>query len=85
MSTRGNDVSKLLDLMRRLGSDAALAEEYGRDKEAVLRREDLSEDEREAMRNSDYAAVKSLTGLKDGQFATNHIINAYDSDSNPEE
>lgn len=71
-------MSKLLDLMKKLGSDAALATEYGKDRDAVLQRFGLSEAERNAMAGSDYAAIKELTGLADGQFATNHTIKAYD-------
>jgi len=74
----GDDVSKLLDLMKKLGSDAKLAQEYDRDADAVMRRAGLSDDEREAMLRSDYEAIKRLTGLEDGQFATNHTIKAYD-------
>ena len=76
--SRGNDVSKLLDLMKKLGSDAALAAEYGKDPEAVLRRAGVTDEERRAMLESDYAAVGKLTGLADGQYATNHTIKAYD-------
>lgn len=76
--SRGYDVSKLLDLMRKLGSDAALAAEYGKDPEAVLRRAGVTDEERRAMLESDYAAVGKLTGLADGQYATNHTIKAYD-------
>lgn len=71
-------MSKLLDLMRKLGSDAALAAEYEKDPDGVLRRAGLSDDERKAMLEKDYAAIKELTGLTDGQFATNHTIKAYD-------
>jgi hypothetical protein len=71
-------MSKLLGLMRRLGSDAALAEEYARDPDAVLRREGLSDEEHRAMAERDYAAVKRLTGLADGKFATNHTIKTYE-------
>lgn len=71
-------MSKLLDLMRELGSNAALAAEYGKDPEAVLRRAGVSDEERRAMLESDYAAVGRLTGLAEGQYATNHIIKAYD-------
>jgi hypothetical protein len=71
-------MSKLLDLMRRLGSDAALAAEYGKDPDGVMQRAGLSEEERTAMSKKDYAAIKALTGLTDGQFATNHVIRAYD-------
>lgn len=73
-------MSKLLDLMRKLGSDAALAAEYEKDPEGVLRRAGLSDEERKAMLESDYAKIKSLTGLEDGQFATNHIILCYDDE-----
>jgi hypothetical protein len=64
--------------MRKLGSDAALEAEYGKDPGAVLQRFGLSEAERNAMMESDYAAIRKLTGLEDGQFATNHTIKAYD-------
>jgi len=71
-------VSKLLDLMKKLGSDARLAKEYDKDPDAVMRRAGLSDEERQAMSASDYEAIKRLTGLEDGQFATNHTIKAYD-------
>lgn len=71
-------MSKLLDLMRTLGSDAALAAEYEANPERVLQRAGLSDEERRAMIQKDYAAIKRLTGLTDGQFATNHVIRAYD-------
>jgi hypothetical protein len=71
-------MSKLLELMRELGSDAALAAEYGKDPDGVMERAGLSDEERRAMSGKDYAAIKALTGLTDGQFATNHVIRAYD-------
>ena len=71
-------MSKLLDLMRKLGSDAALAAEYEKDAEAVVRRAGLSDEECEAMLEKDYPAIKRLTGLEDGKFAVNHVIKAYD-------
>lgn len=71
-------MSKLLDLMRRLGSDAALAEAYRKDPEAVLRREGLSEEEADALRRKDMEAIKRLTGVPGHLFATNEIIRAYD-------
>lgn len=76
--TRGNDVSKLLDLMRKLGSDAALEAEYRKDPEGVVRRAGLTDEERRALLELDFAAIKDLTGLEDGQFATNHVVKAYD-------
>lgn len=71
-------MSKLLDLMRKLGSDAALAAEYDKDPEAVMQRAGLSDAERRAMVEKDYTAIKRLTGLTDGQFATNHSIKCYE-------
>lgn len=71
-------MSKLLDLMKKLGSDAALAAEYGKDPEGVMLRAGLSDEERKAMLDKDYDAIKRLTGLKDGQFATNHSIRCYE-------
>lgn len=71
-------MSKLLELMRRLGGDAALAAEYGKDPRAVVERAGLSAEERKAMLEKDYPAIRKLTGLEDGQFATNHIVRAYE-------
>lgn len=71
-------MSKLLELMRELGRDANLAHEYEVDPDTVMRNAGLSEEEATALRNKDYAAIKRLTGLTDGQFATNHIVRAYD-------
>jgi len=71
-------MSKLLDLMRKLGSDAALKSEYESDPKAVISRFGLSAEEGAALLSKDYEAIKRLTGLQDGQFATNHIIRAYD-------
>ncbi len=70
-------MSKLLEFMRELGRDATLAAEYGRDADATMRRAGLSDEERKAMLDKDYATIKRLTGLVDGQFATNHTIIAY--------
>lgn len=71
-------MSKLLEFMRALGRDAALAQEYETDPDAVMRRANLSDEERRAMLEKDYEAIKRLSGLRDGKFATNHTILAYD-------
>lgn len=76
---RGKAMSRLLHLMKQLGADAALSAEYQRDPRAVIARFGLSDEERDALLNKDYAAIKRLTGLKDGQFATNSTVKAYDS------
>lgn len=72
-------MSKLLSLMKQLGADAALAGEYHSDPKAVIARFGLSDEERDALLDKDYEAIKRLTGLKDGQFATNSTVSAYDS------
>jgi hypothetical protein len=71
-------MSKLLDFMRELGRDAELAAEYDSDADATMRTAGLSDEERKAMLGKDYDAIKKLTGLVDGQFATDHTIKAYD-------
>ncbi|MBK1688032.1 hypothetical protein [Rubrivivax gelatinosus] len=71
-------MSKLLDLMQKLASDAALNSEYEQDPQAVIRRIGLSAEESAALLAKDYEAIKRLTGLQDGQFSTQHTIQAYD-------
>ncbi len=71
-------MSKLLELMRELGRNAALAREYETDPDAVMQQAGLSDEERRALAEKDHDAIKRLTGLKDGQFATNQVIRAYD-------
>ncbi|HBK57217.1 MAG TPA: hypothetical protein DDZ76_13170 [Xanthomonadales bacterium] len=72
-------MSKLLDLMKRLGKDANLEAEYLKNPRAVAARAGLSEEETDALVNKDYVQIKTLTGLEDGQFATNASIRAYDN------
>ena len=70
-------MSQLLNFMKQLGRDAELAAEYEKDRGAVIDRAGLSEEERRALLESDYKTIKRLSGLEDGQFATNHVIRAY--------
>ena len=70
-------MSTLLEFMRKLGQDAALAADYEKDPATVLARAGLTAEEQRAMLSKDYATIKRLTGLVDGQFATNHIFKAY--------
>ena len=74
-------MSKLLRLMNDLGADAKLCDAYRADPKGVISRYGLSDEERDALLDHDYEKVKQLTGLKDGQFATNSTIRAYDADS----
>jgi hypothetical protein len=72
-------MNRLLQLMKQLGADAALNEQYHADPGAVIERFGLSDAERDALLQKDYEAIKRLTGLQDGQFATNTTVTAYDS------
>jgi hypothetical protein len=72
-------MTALLRLMQRLGADPGLCDEYERDPGGVIARFGLSATERDALLGKDYEAVKRLTGLQDGQFATNSTIKAYDA------
>ncbi len=74
-------MSNLLRLMKDLGADAALADAYRADPKGVIGRYRLSDTERDALLDHDYETIKQLTGLKDGQFATNSTIRAYDAGS----
>lgn len=74
-------MSNLLRLMKDLGADARLCDAYRADPKGVIARYGLSDAERDALLGHDYATIKQLTGLKDGQFATNSTIRAYDTDS----
>ncbi|MBZ8143456.1 hypothetical protein CLD22_26835, partial [Rubrivivax gelatinosus] len=59
-------------------SDAALNSDYETDPQAVILRFGLSAEEGAALLDKDYEAIKRLTGLQDGQFSTQHSIQAYD-------
>ncbi len=72
-------MSNLLQLMKQLGADAALSAEYEKDPESVIAGFKLTDEEREALLKRNFEAIKRLTGLKDGQFATNSTVKAYDS------
>lgn len=72
-------MSNLVLLMKALGADAALADEYERDTEAVIRRFNLSDAERKALLAGDLPAIRKLTGLSDGIYATNSTVKVYDS------
>lgn len=74
-------MSNLLRLMKDLGANAALADAYRTDAKGVIARYGLSDEERDALLDHDYNKIKQLTGLKDGQFATNSTVSAYDADS----
>lgn len=71
-------MSNLVKLMKALGADAALAEEYAANPEAVIKRFRLSDAERKALLDQDLKAIRQLTGLT-GEFRVTHsTIKAYD-------
>jgi hypothetical protein len=71
-------MSKLLDLMKRLGKDADLEAAYKLDREGVARQAGCNDEEVQALLNKDYERISQLTGLKNGQFATNLTVKSYD-------
>ncbi len=71
-------MTNLVRLMQALGADAALASEYARDRELVIKRFQLTDEERKALLDEDLAAIRKLTGLTDGIYVTNSTIIAYD-------
>lgn len=70
-------MSSLVDLLKALGRDAALSEEYRKGPDAVLDRYDLSDEERRAVKEGDVDAVKRLSGLSD-VHTTHSTVHAYD-------
>ncbi|WKE63907.1 hypothetical protein PVT67_09355 [Gallaecimonas kandeliae] len=52
----------LLDFLKQLGSDAALAEAYKRDPKGVLAKTGLSDEEKDALLAGDTEQVKLLAG-----------------------
>lgn len=70
-------MSKLVDLLKNLGSDAELAAAYERNPESVLDRFDLAAEERQALLDGDVDRIKSLSGLSDVHM-TNSTIKSYD-------
>lgn len=71
-------MSNLLSLMKLLAKDAALCAEYTLQPRRVCKQHGLSAEEIDVLLRHDYARIMELTGLKQGQFSTNHTIRAYD-------
>src|SRR3546814_13747857 len=76
-TTGENQMSKLLDLMKKLGSDAALAAEYDKDAELVMQRAGLPDEQRRALVAKDYTSINTLNSLVAAQFSTNQTIKTY--------
>jgi peptidoglycan hydrolase CwlO-like protein len=70
---------RFMDISLQRALQERLAREYEKDAAGVIARSGLSDEERDALLNKNYPAIKRLTGLKEGQFATNSTISAYDS------
>ena len=58
-------MSGLTDLLRALGSDAALEKEFHENPEAVLGRFEIDEKTRQALMAGDVSLLSKLAGLKD--------------------
>lgn len=65
--------SRLLNLLRDIGSDAKLHRMYETDCEALMDRYELGSDEREALRRCDLDQIKSLTGTSDVRMTKTNI------------
>lgn len=70
-------MKELKRLLKDLGSDAALAAEYEKDPDGVMKRRELPEEAREAMKRNDVDAVRRLSGLREVHL-TNSTIRAHD-------
>lgn len=74
-------MSKLLDLMKQLGRDAALADRYDKDPEGLMQEAGLNDEEKQALRTRDLPAIKRLTGLSETNMSiTQSNVRAYDDD-----
>jgi hypothetical protein len=71
-------MSNLLQLMKELGADAMLGDEYASDPQSVIRRFGLNAEERRALLDLDMEAVKRLSGMENGLYTTNITIKAFD-------
>lgn len=75
-------MSNLLDLMRRLGSDAELALAYHDNPSQVIRAAGLDARERQAVVDKDTRAIGRLIGIDAPPFATIMPIKLFDARAN---
>ncbi|AKS42900.1 hypothetical protein [Wenzhouxiangella marina] len=68
--------SRLAELLKELGQNAELHDEYVKDPEGVMQRYDMSKEEIKAMLDKDVKKLEELSGL-DGLKA-NGIVRAHD-------
>ncbi|MEA5445394.1 hypothetical protein VCB98_06140 [Gammaproteobacteria bacterium AB-CW1] len=71
-------MSKLADLIHRLGEDAELESRYEKDPEAVMAEFELSEEEKKALAAGDLDEIRRLTGLSNIEKTSRAIIRSYD-------
>jgi hypothetical protein len=71
-------MSKLAELLRRLGSEADLHDEYLADPKGVMERHGLSDEEVQAMLAKDVERLKELSGID--TLKSNGTINAPEVD-----
>lgn len=70
-------MNKLLELLRDIGKDARLQQEYEDSCEALMERYGLDDNEKQALLRCDLDRIKSLTGASDVRM-TKTIIEVYD-------
>lgn len=70
-------MSSLVDLLRKLGQDPTLAQEFEKDPDAVMSRFELNEEERKALQSGDLETIKRVSGLSE-LHTTNKTVTAYD-------
>lgn len=72
-------MSKLVDFLQTMGRDAELRDEFEKDADAVMSRFELSDEEKQAIREGDLDTVKRLSGLTNVQM-THSSVNSYDDE-----
>lgn len=68
----------LRELLQQAGEDAELEAELKNDPEAVIARYDLSEAEKQALRDRDEARLRELSGIRDFRLSNGKPIRDYD-------
>lgn len=69
-------MSALANLLKNLGSDPDLAEQYKQDPRGTMQRAGLNDEEIQAMLDKDLEKLKKLSGLEN--LRSNGVIDSYD-------
>lgn len=71
-------MSGLRKLLEQMGTDAALEAELQSDPEGVMERFNLSEEEKQALRERDEARLRELSGIQDYRLSNGSPVKDYD-------